>query len=501
MNYALSGGHQKTIEAAEIILNQGGNAVDAAIAAYCVSFVSEPCMASIGAGGFAMINNNGHLSAIDFFCQTPIQKRPIAEQEFYPVTVDFGNTKEDFHVGLGSIAVPGAIAGMYKMHELMGSLPMKIIMEPAVQWAKEGIKLDNFQAYDFTLLKDIFSIDPTVAHLFFKEDGTLKKEGDSIQMSQYADFLEVLSYEGKDLFYKGEIAKRVSADMQRGGHLTRTDFEQYQAVVRKPIDFKFMGHTINTVGFPSVGGMILTSILNILQDKLSDKQIDPLSIEHFQTVLDSIIEVKRLNNEPTKIAQFLIDNFGIHAYNGSGISGHKWGGTSHFNVIDTDGLTVSLTTSIGEGSGYFIPGTDMQMNNMLGEEALMPNGFHNWTENVRLQSMMSPTIITSNSGKTMQSLGSGGAGRIPYALAQSILYGTYFNLPALDTVEKPRIYVSDNIIECESGFDIEGIPTSSINIWEDPSLYFGGVNLISLNGKHHRGYADQRRRGSVINSF
>ena len=125
MNYALSGGHKKTIEAAEIILKQGGNAVDAAIAAYLVSFVAEPCMASLGAGGFALINDKEQIKVVDFFCQTPIKKMRIPQQDFYPVTVDFGRTTEDFHVGKGSIAVPGALAGIYKMHELYGTTPLK----------------------------------------------------------------------------------------------------------------------------------------------------------------------------------------------------------------------------------------------------------------------------------------------------------------------------------------------------------------------------------------
>jgi gamma-glutamyltranspeptidase/glutathione hydrolase len=120
MNYALSGGHKKTLEAAQTILDIGGNAVDAAIAAYLVSFIAEPCMASIGAGGFAMVNDGNQIKVIDFFCQTPIHKKKISQQNFYPVTIDFGNTKEDFHIGKGAIATPGAIAGVYKRRNRFG---------------------------------------------------------------------------------------------------------------------------------------------------------------------------------------------------------------------------------------------------------------------------------------------------------------------------------------------------------------------------------------------
>ena len=145
MPYAISGGHQKTIEAAEIILSQGGNAVDASIAAYLVSFIAEPCMASLGAGGFAMVNDTQSIKMIDFFCQTPKKKQKVEHQEFLPIVVDFGNTTEEFQVGKGSIATPGAIAGIYKMHEIWGKIPLTEIFQPAIQWSKEGVKVDKFK--------------------------------------------------------------------------------------------------------------------------------------------------------------------------------------------------------------------------------------------------------------------------------------------------------------------------------------------------------------------
>ncbi|MFT6333862.1 MAG: gamma-glutamyltranspeptidase/glutathione hydrolase [Saprospiraceae bacterium] len=499
MNYALSGGHKKTIEAAEIILNQGGNAVDAAIAGYLVSFVAEPCMASLGAGGFAMINNKKQIKVIDFFCQTPIQKKSIHQQDFFPVTVDFGRTTEDFHVGKGSIAVPGALAGIYKMHELYGSIPIKQLIEPALLWSKEGIPIDKFQAYDFILLAEIFALDPNMKHVFFNKNGTLKKEGDILRMESYSDFLDVLSHEGRDLFYKGDIAKSISNDMLQGGHLTRNDFDQYEAIVRDPIKFNFLGKSVHTTGFPSVGGMLVTAILNTFQDSTSDKKIYPQTIEHFQELASTFSRIAQLNNDQAKIANYLFHNFGINTRTNTNTSSSKWGGTSHFNVIDKKGMTVSLTTSVGEGSGYFIPGTDMQMNNMLGEEALMPNGFHNWIENQRLQSMMCPTILTDESGSTLHALGSGGAGRIPYAISQVLINSQYFNSSIEQSISTPRLHINNSTFEVEKGFDIENMDIPNLNIWENQSLYFGGINAVSKTGNSYIGTADKRRYGSFIN--
>jgi len=499
MNYALSGGHKKTIEAAEIILKQGGNAVDAAIAGYLVSFIAEPCMASIGAGGFAIVNDTKKIKVIDFFCQTPIRKKSISQQDFYPVTVDFGNTTEDFHVGMGSIAVPGAIAGIYKMHESYGSIPLKQLFEPAILWAKEGVALDRFQAYDFRLLKDIFVLDSSVKHIFFDDNSILKKEGDIIKMESYSNFLDTLSYEGRDLFYRGEVAKSISDDMLSGGHLTRSDFEQYNAIIRDPIKFNFLGQTVQTTGFPSVGGMLLTAILNTFQDSIQGKNIIPQTIEHFQEIASLFSSISKLNNDKSQIANYLSHNFGINTRINSRADSKKWGGTSHFNVVDKMGMTVSLTTSIGEGSGYFIPGTDMQLNNMLGEEALMPNGFHNWTENQRLQSMMCPTILTNDRGLTTHALGSGGAGRIPYAIAQTLINSLYFNTSMDLAISAPRIHLNNSSFEVEKGYDVENFDIHNLNIWEDKSLYFGGINAISKNGTSFMAYADERRYGSSIN--
>jgi len=501
MPYAISGGHQKTIEAAEIILSQGGNAVDASIAAYLVSFVAEPCMASIGAGGFAMINDTKSIKMVDFFCQTPKNKQKVENQEFFPIVVDFGNTTEEFQVGKGSIATPGAIAGMYKMHEIWGKIPLSEIFEPALQWSRDGVKADKFQAYDFGLLENIFNLSPSGKELFFKSDGQMKEEGDLIKMPHYHDFLDVLKIEGKDLFYKGEIAKQISKDLEDGGHLSRADFEEYEVYVKDPISFKFIDHTICTAGFPSVGGMLIAALLNTFQDSITKKHPQFLSIDHFQYLVNTFSKIQLLNNDPLKISNYLIDQFGINTSIKQKLGGAKWGGTSHFNVIDNNGMTVCLTTSIGEGSGYFIEGTDMQMNNMLGEEALMPNGFHNWMPDVRLQSMMSPSIVRDNNGNTLLGIGSGGAGRIPYAISQAIINLLYFGVDPLKAVESPRIHFQDNIIEMEAGFDIKSDLIENLNVWDFKSLFFGGTNLIHRKNNRFSGIADQRRHGAVINSY
>ena len=255
-----------------------------------------------------------------------------------------------------------------------------------------------------------------------------------------------------------------------------------------------------TPGFPSVGGMLIAAFLNTFQDSIVHEGAKFHSLEHFQKLVNAFTKVQKLQNDPRLISDYLIHQFGINAPVRPDNKGKKWGGTTHFNVIDQDGMTVCLTTSLGEGSGYFIPGTDMQLNNMLGEEALMPNGFHNWNPDERLQSMMSPTIIVNKSGRTKMGIGSGGAGRIPYAMCQVIINHLFFGLPLEKAVESARMHMSKGKIEIESGFDIDAELFDNVNQWDTNSLYFGGTNLIYRFANSFRGVADQRRYGSVIHS-
>ena len=319
-------------------------------------------------------------------------------------------------------------------------------------------------------------------------------------MPQFHNFLDALKYEGKDLFYKGDIAKRVSDDLKEGGHLTRSDFEQYAVHVKAPVTFDFFNKKICTTGFPSVGGMLLTALLNTYQDHNINKSPEFLSINHFQKLLTTFSSIQLLQNDARKISNYLMEHFGINTMLSDQLGGSKWGGTTHFNVVDDSGMTVCLTTSIGEGSGYFVPGTDMQMNNMLGEEALMPNGFHNWSPDVRLQSMMSPSLVVDNTGNTLLGIGSGGAGRIPYAICQAIVNIFYFGLEPAKAIDAPRIHIQGNTVEMEARFDFDTDHLDNLNVWDSKSLFFGGVNLIHQSKNHFKGFADQRRFGAVINS-
>ncbi len=492
MKYSISAGHEETLRAAKEVLLSGGNAVDAAIAAYWMSFLSEPCMASAGAGGFALVNvPNQGIEMVDFFCQTPMTKKVESRLDFYPVTIDFGPTTEDFHVGLGSMATPGAISGMYAMHEKWGSIPMKELASQAVRSAKEGIALNTFQALDLELLKDIFSISPRGREIFFNQEIT-KKEGELIQMPYLADFLESMALEGSDLFYKGEIARKLVFDCQEnGGTLALEDLANYKTIFREPLSFHWKEYEVYTTNYPSSGGIILAALLKTIESKLS-KELRINSKEHFDLLLEVNQLIHSLKDNDTELINYLKTNF--HIISEDENSNLNTQGTSHFNIVDKNGMAVALTTSIGEGCGYFIEGTDMQMNNMLGEAALLPNGFHSWQENSRLRSMMTPTMVRKQNDLVFVT-GTGGAGRIPFMLAQTILNTLHFNLPLYKAVHSPKLYFDGSELNAENGFDHEYSGPINFKEWNGKSLYFGGTHSIILSNESSEAVGDERRYG------
>lgn len=484
--YAISAGHQSTLEAAKEILDSGGNAIDAAIAAYWTSMVAEPFMSSAGAGGFSMIHDQSKYYALDWFCQTPKQKLPARDIEFFPITVDFGKTTEDFYVGMGSVAVPGAIAMLFDMHERWGTIPMKELVQHACALSKAGSILDPFQAYECELLKVIYELDERGKAIFLDQERKLKKQGDAVRMEQFADFAESIAIEGKALFYQGEIAQSLVSHTQSvGGHLSMQDLDRYEVLWQRPYTYSWAGRQVHSTPMPSVGAMLVASLLHDWQ-----KTTEDLSRAQYEYIHTTVKHIKDIGTDIQAVSQYLLSK-GLPLPNNYS-STRKWGGTSHFNIKDANGMAISLSTSIGEGCGYFIPGTDMQMNNMLGEMALLPNGLHSWQEDIRLQSMMSPTMISDERGRLEMMIGSGGAGRIPYAIAQVIYHHLCNELPLQDAIHHPRMVYSDNHLHIEEGFDVSD--DLDYTQWPVGNLFFGGTHAISLQ-KGLSAYGDPRRYG------
>ncbi len=155
-NGVIAAGHQKTVDAGIEMFRLGGNAFDAVSAAMLASFVAEPTLTSAGGGGFLLAHTQANKNVLfDFFTQTPLHKKAIDDLDFYPIEVNFGDAVQDFHIGLGSMAVPGNLRGVFVIQQKLGRLPLAAVAEPAIHYAENGVELSSFQSFCFKLLEPV----------------------------------------------------------------------------------------------------------------------------------------------------------------------------------------------------------------------------------------------------------------------------------------------------------------------------------------------------------
>ncbi len=476
----ISAGHQKTAEAAALMLQEGGNAFDAAIAAFFAAAVAEPCMGSLGGGGFATIlDAEGKQAVLDFFVQTPKYKRPSSELEFYPITVDFGATSEDFHIGMGAIGVPGMVSGIFSLYEAYASMPIEVLVQPAVDLARKGLEMTGFQYFDIDVLQPIMTKAEESAKIFFP-NGLPLAIGEMQYMPQMADYMEYLVKEGRREFYEGEAAKLLLRDCaEHGGLLTAEDLMDYKTIWREPLGFDYRGRRVLTNPLPSTGGMLIALAFRALEKM--DVAYAPFSKAHVQTMQQVMGEIYRIDRRIENLTK-------------------KWGSTSHFNIVDEYGNAISTTFSNGEGCGYMIPGTNIMMNNMLGEAALLPDGFHNWEPSLRLSSMMAPTLVLDQEAAFELATGTGGASRIPGAIVQVLHYILDLGLSVEKAVHASRMHYQHGVLNLEPELvgqhNAHDPHLKELINWEDCSMFFGGVHSIQKLGNGQLlGEGDDRREG------
>jgi gamma-glutamyltranspeptidase/glutathione hydrolase len=211
-------GHVETSRVAAEILKAGGNAFDAAIAALCAACVAEPLLVSLGGGGFLLARtSDGRASVYDFFCQTPAVRRQPSEVDFFPILANFGTDTQEFHVGMGAIAVPGMVAGIYQVHRDLGRMPMAEIMQPAIDLARTGVRIDALHHYIVRILEAILRADDALFELFKSpaQPGELIGEGEWLRNPALADAFEQLVQSGEEIFYRGEWAQQLAGDSEK----------------------------------------------------------------------------------------------------------------------------------------------------------------------------------------------------------------------------------------------------------------------------------------------
>lgn len=529
MSGVIAAGGPETVAAGATMLKQGGNAVDAAVAAAFASFIAEIGVVHLGGSGLAHIYNpqNGRSHVYDFFSTTPGLGRATpglntAAKDFAEVMIDFGATTQSFHLGRASVAVPGNIIGLCQLAASYGRLPLPVLLQPAITLAREGTPIEAFQADTCDLLTPLYTHTTSVREIF-APNGQMIQPGDLLYIPHLADTLENLAKEGEAYARNGRLAQAILADQQQnGGLLTATDLETYTVPIRDSIQLDYRGYDLRLPPPSSTGG-VLTAFTMKLLSFFDVAQYPHGSAEYLRLLYEVMSATSRarlrwdVDSEqmPTDeaVTRFLSQDH-IHCYkneidsaiqNGRshlGIPEKRGGGnTSHLSVIDADGLAVSLTTTAGESAGFIVPGTGYIPNNILGEADLHPNGFHTRPAGQRIPTMMTPTIVLKN-GKTRLVVGSGGSERIRSAILQVLSNLLDYNMSLNDTVNTARVHLENGVLQCEHGYDPIAVDQLEdwgypVNRWPTRSIYYGGAHSVSRTENGRLLAAGDNRRGGA----
>ena len=483
----VAAGHPLTAQAGARVLREGGNAVDAAVGAMLTSFVAEPLLTGLGAGGYMMVAGGGEEPVLlDFFAQAPARARDGSAAELEAVDVSFGDAMQVFYIGPASCGVYGTPAGVCEAAARWGTIELADLTAPAAELAREGVVLNAEQAYVAEILVDLLRSTPECAALWAPH-GSVLREGQLLRNPELGDALERLGADGAKPFYSGDVADAVCAWLgERGGSVSREELQGYRAIERTPLSVRYRDREVLTNPPPSAGGTLLAYSLALL-----DAQPAPPSLR----AVIAAMEAAQAERTPAFMEGLWEEGF-LERFLSS-----RLGATTHISVLDSEGRACSVTCTNGEGSGVVVPGTGIHLNNVMGEEDLSPLGFHRHPAGRRMPSMMAPSVVMRD-GKVELVLGSAGSNRIRSALLQTIVGVVDHGLRAPAAVSAPRAHFEDGIVYHEPGIELGGLFGEEREIvrFHGLNLFFGGVQAVQRCGAELIGAGDPRRGGVAVSA-
>jgi gamma-glutamyltranspeptidase/glutathione hydrolase len=512
---AVAAGHRLTAEAGARVLGEGGNAVDACVAASFAAWVAESPLTGPGAGGFALVlPADGRAPRVaDFFVSTPGLGRPAEPgAEMHAIDVGFGGDSETtqvFRIGAASCAVPGTARGLESVHASYGRLPWNELLQPAIELARGGVELTREQAHLHAILDLILRHLEEGRRLYSRPDGNRLVPGDMLSSPDLAQTLERIADGGASVLYRGELADAIVAAV--GAAITKQDLASYRVVWRRPVRVRFRGHEVVSNPPPSSGGILIAYGLALLEQLRGGApgSADALAV---------LAEVMR---EQTRVRE---DRFATELYRGGlarrllaadavqaglariaesrpGAREPAPAGTTHVSAVDAEGNACSISSSTGSGSGVIVPGTGIHLNNMLGEYDLVAPGPA--TPGRRLTSMMAPTVVIGEHGPRLV-VGSAGSVRLRGAIMQVIVNVIEHGLGVAEAIDAPRLHVDEPHVHCEGGFDpgeLDKLQAAGYDVvrWRRRNLFFGGTNAVEvLDGGGLAAAGDARRGGAGV---
>ncbi|MBD0289867.1 MAG: gamma-glutamyltransferase [Thermoleophilia bacterium] len=517
MKGAVAAGHPLTAEAGARALAEGGNAVDAAVAAVFVSWVTESPLTGPGGGGFMLVHRARDRSErlLDFFVAVPGQGLPVgsrAEMAVADVTFAPGNVQR-FLVGGPSCGVPGAVAGVAEAHAAYGRLPWGKLVRPAVELARSGVELSPVQASLHEILGPILRWGAETRRIY---GDAAAKAGERLRMEDLAATLELLAEEGPSVFYRGELARALVECVQgEGGLLTERDLDSYRVIRRVPVRTGFRGHDFVSNPPPSSGGVLIAYALRILE------RLGPAPRAETAAAYTQIAEVMREAARARDrtfgrglyrgglaarlLAEETVESAASRIVRGPGSSKPEAAGlpsTTHVSAVDEAGNAVSVSISTGAGSGVVVPGTGVHLNNMLGEEDLVSPGGRFRAPGARLTSMMSPSLVLRG-GEPVLVVGSAGSARLRGAVLQIVVNAVEHGMPVGEAIRAPRIHLDGARLHLEGGVDAavaDELERSGYDVvrWAEPNVFFGGASAVAREEARLAAAGDPRRGGAGV---
>ena len=457
------------------ILRAGGNALDAAVATGLALAVTYPSAGNIGGGGFIVVRfTDGRVTAFDFREKAPLKAHP---EMFLDEDGEYSRTRH--HSSHLAVGVPGTVAGFVKAQGTYGKLPWADVVRPAMMLARDGFPVTRRLSSSLAgMVRRSFQPYPASIKAYSK-DGVPYEEGEVLRQPDLANTLERIMLNGHDGFYRGETARLIAEEMRRGGGwITEEDLARYEAKERSPVRGTYRGCDIISMPPPSSGGTVLIEMLNILEGfELEEMGHNSAAYIHHLTeamrrayrdraryLADpdfNDIPLERLTSKEYA-SELRADIDETRATPSSPADVHlpyESPETTHFSVVDADGMAVSVTFTLeaGYGSKITVPGAGFLLNNEMGDFNAGPSltderGQIGTQPNLarpeqRMLSSMTPTIIARD-GNLVAIVGSPGGRTIINSVLQVIINFTDFGMNIQEAVDAPRVHhqwLPDNI--------------------------------------------------------
>ena len=454
---AVAAGHPATVEAGVEVLADGGSAADAAVAGCLASCVGETVMTGLLGGGHGIYFDASTQRArnLDCFVAVPgLSAEPRTEVELVELEVPFGTELVHYAVGIASCGVPGVPAGLEALHRAHGRLPWPRLVEPALRLARDGVDFPRAHAACLAMLAPVMTMNEGAR--IYSPGGKLLPAGARLEQPGLVPALQLLAEEGPRSVYDRSLARALLELMdERGGLVTSADLAAYEAHWSEPAACRYLETQVLTRAGLAPVGPALAALPRLHQLTPGERAI----------ALARTLEASDSGGDTTNLA-----------------------------VVDREGNACVLTTSLGLGSGDFLPGLDLHLNSMLGEADLIRAPL---VPGERMSSMMSPLLALDADGLTIAA-GAAGGTRLRSALVQVLAGILDEGLAPEEAVSRPRLHPAGGLVQLEPGVedDVPGALVAAgyeLRRWPAQHHYFGGVSVVTRIGAA----GDPRRSGAA----